>query len=108
MQEGPPISITDNAIVQTSHVTSEPPNYHHVDIYTTKEEDSEVRTRPFIHPVELRGEKGIPSKIDGLFDEGAMVNSICNTVFPTLQGTLGASIPFLKTLQMADGTRVPS
>jgi len=73
-----------------------------------KEEDSEVRIQPFIHPVELRGEKGIPSKINGLFDEGALVNSICNTVFPTLQNTLGALGPSLKTLRMADGKRVPS
>jgi hypothetical protein len=98
VREGPPISITDNAVVQTSHVTSEPSKYHCVDIYTTKEEDSEVRTRPFIHPVELRGKKGIPSRVDGLFDDGALINSICNKVFPTLQNTLGALTPSLKTL----------
>ena len=108
MREGPPISITDNAVVHTSHVTSEPPKYHDVDIYTTKEEDSEVRTRPFIHPVELRGEKRIPLKVDGLFDEGVMISLICNKVFPTLQNTLRALTPSLKTLQMADGTHVPS
>jgi hypothetical protein len=67
-------------------------------MYTTREEDSEVRTQPFIHPVELRGEKGIPLKIDGLFDEGALVNSICNTKFPSLQSTLGALTPSSKTL----------
>jgi hypothetical protein len=108
MQEGPPISITDNAIVQTSHVASEPSKYHDVETYTTEKEDSEVQTWPFIHPVELRGEKGIPSKVDGLFDEGAMVSSICNTVFPTLRGVLGALTPSLRTLRMADGTQVPS
>jgi len=98
MREGPPISITDNAIVHTSHVTSEPPKYHDVDIYATKEEDSEVRTRPFIHPVELRGKKRIPSMVDGLFDEGAMISLICNKVFPTLQNTLGTLTPSSKTL----------
>ena len=98
MREGPPVSITDNAVVLTSNVTSEPTNHHCVDVYTTKEENSEVKILPFIHPAELRGEKGIPSKVDGLFDEGALVNLICNSVFPKLQSTLGALGPSLKTL----------
>ena len=58
--------------------------------------------------MELKGEKGIPSSVDGLFDGGAMINSICNRVFPILQSTLGTLVPSMKTLRMADRTRVPS
>jgi hypothetical protein len=107
-QEGPSVGTTDNAVVHSSNVTSESSNHHCVDIYTMEEENLETRTLPFIHPVELKGEKGIPSSVDGLFDGGAMINSICNTVFPVLQSTLGALTPSMKTLRMADGTRVPS
>jgi hypothetical protein len=73
-----------------------------------EEETLETRTLPFIHPVELKGKKRIPSSVDGLFDGGVMINSICNIVFPVLQSTLGTLTPSIKTLQMADGTCVPS
>ena len=98
MQEGPSISTMDNAVVQTSNVTSEIPNHHCIDTYTMKEEDLEVKTQPFVHPVKLRGEKGVSTSVDRLFDEGALVNSICKTVYPTLQNVLGALTPSLKTL----------
>jgi hypothetical protein len=108
MQKGPSIDIMDNAIVQISHVLSESPIHQSVDVYTTNDEHSDIRTQPFIHPVELKGEKGIPVNVNGLFDNGALFNSICKTVFPALRNTLGALTPLSKTLQMADGTRVPS
>jgi len=56
--------------------------------------------------VELKGVKGTPTNVDGLFDEGALVNSICNQKFPSLQRTLGVLTPSSKILRMADGRRV--
>jgi hypothetical protein len=108
VREGPSVNITDNAVVQIFHVLSESPIHQSVDVYTTKDEHSDIRTLPFIHPVELKGEKGIPANVNGLFDDGALVNSICKTVFPVLRNTLGALTPSSKTSRMADGTRVPS
>ena len=77
-------------------------------MYATGEDELEVRTQPFVHPVQLGSERGAHTSVDGLFDGGAMVNSICNTVYPTLQNTLGMPSPSSKVLRMADGTRVPS
>ena len=51
---------------------------------------------------------GTVTNVDGLFDEGALVNSICNQIFPLLQHTLGALTPLSKILRMADGRRVSS
>ena len=73
-------------------------------------QDSELNTttHPFVHTVDLKGKKGVPVKIAGLFDDGALVNSICKTVFPSLRRTLGELSPSTKTLRMANGAHVPS
>jgi hypothetical protein len=71
-----------------------------------KEAPSSVR--PFIHTVELKGRRGITAAVKGLFDEGALVNSICNRTFTSLQGRLGDPTPSTKTLLMADGARISS
>jgi hypothetical protein len=76
-------------------------------LYTTGD-DTEATTQPFVHEVELKGKKGSKAKIKGLFDDGAMVNSICNKAFTALRNTLGALTTSRKTLRMADGTLVPS
>jgi hypothetical protein len=72
------------------------------------EVEVEVASKPFIHSVELKGKNGILNKIDGLFDDGAMVNSICKSAFSSLKDRLGATLPSSKTLRMADGAIVPS
>jgi len=73
-----------------------------------EESEPDVVTRPFIHAVELKGERKIPVKIKGLFDDGALVNAICKMTFPSLKRVLGEPTPSTRTLQMADGTHVPS
>jgi len=55
----------------------------------------------------LKGE-GAAVEVNGLFDDGAMVNSICNSTFTLLKDTLGELVPSRRTLRMADGTCVPS
>ena len=107
-QQGPSDSVTDNAVVETHLVPSQLPIDHCVDLYAVGRNDSELITRPFIHAVELKGAKGTVTNVDGLFDEGALVNSICNQIFPSLQCTLGALTPSLKILRMADGRRISS
>lgn len=113
MQESPSDTIMDTAVTNNraagvTHVTSEIANFQGVDQYTVGESYPDVVTRPFMHSIVLKGEKGIPLKIKGLFDDSAMVNSICNTVYPNLQKTLGSLIPSLKILRMANGSHVPS
>jgi len=106
VREDPSLRFTDNAVVEPC-VSIEVPNHHHVDLYTTRD-DTETTTQPFVHEVELKGEKESKAKVKGLFDDGAMVNGICNKVFTTLRSVLGALTPSQKTLRMADGTLVPS
>jgi len=77
-------------------------------LYNVGKSDPEAITKPFIHPVELQGKKGITSTIRGLFDEGALVNSICSKRFAPLQHTLGTPTPSSKILRMANGGRVSS
>ena len=83
----------------------EVPNHHDLDLYAVGEE-LETAMQPFVHEVELEDKKGIMSKIEGLFDDGAMVNSICKSTFAVLQNKLGPLTPSLKTLWMADGTHI--
>jgi hypothetical protein len=64
--------------------------------------------QPFIHAVELKGRKGIAASVEGLFDDGALVNSICNSTFALLRERLGNLTPSSKTLLMADGARISS
>ena len=83
-QAGPSSSITDNPVARVSNVISDSPNHHCVNLYASESDGLETTTRPFIHAVELKGKKGIAQSVKGLFDEGAMVNSICNRVFRVL------------------------
>jgi hypothetical protein len=46
--------------------------------------------------------------VKGLFNDGVLVNSICDSKFPSLQGHLGNPTPSTKTLLLADGASVPS
>ena len=96
IQEGPLNSIMDNAV--DTHVSSDVSINPCVDLYTVGKHDSEATTKPFIHPVELKGKKGIMSSIRGLFNKGALVNSICSKRFAPLQHTLGAPTPLSKIL----------
>jgi hypothetical protein len=88
MREDLSFRFTDNAVVEP-HVSNEVPNHHYIDLYTTGD-DTEATTQPFVHEVELKGKKGSKAKIKGLFNDGAMVNSICNKAFTALRNTLGA------------------
>jgi hypothetical protein len=76
MQGGSPSTFADNAVANVSHVSSQVGNDNLIDAYSVQESESDTATRPFIHPVELKGEKGISTKVPGLFDNGAMISSI--------------------------------
>jgi hypothetical protein len=61
-------------------------------LYTTGN-NTETTTQLFVHEVELKGEKGSKAKVEGLFDDSAMVNLICKTTFATLRSMLGTLTP---------------
>ena len=63
---------------------------------------------PFVHGVELSGPKGEIVRFRSVFDDGALVNAIDETLYLTLKGRLTALTPSEKILRMADGRRVPS
>ena len=67
-----------------------------------------MRTLPFTHMVQLKSNAGILTKIRGLFDDGALVNSLCKSTYKSLQTNLGRLTPSRQQLHMANGTVVPS
>ena len=66
------------------------------------------KTIPLTHMVGLGGEKGIITNIKGLFNNSAMVNSLCKSVYTSMQGSLGNLLPSSHTLCMVNGSRIPS
>jgi hypothetical protein len=63
---------------------------------------------PFVQRVELSGPKGEIVRFRSVFDDGALVNAIDETLYITLKSRLAALTPSEKILRMADGRRVPS
>jgi hypothetical protein len=83
-------------------------NNNCVDLYAVDGNASDTSVQPFVHAVKLKGKRGIGVDIDGLFDDGAMVNAICKHTFALLRDKLGELAPSRRTLRMADGTYIPS
>jgi len=111
MQEGPSkmnMDIIQNMpLVDPNHVSSSVWNDNCVSTYTVgHNKDHPTPVQPFIHTVELKGRRGITAVVEGLFDDGALVNSICNSTFASLWERLGNPTSSSKTLLMADGARV--
>ena len=65
------------------------------------------KTIPFTHMVGLKGERGIITNIKGLFDDGAMVNSLCKSIYTSMQSILGNLLPSSRTQRMANGSHIP-
>ena len=65
-------------------------------------------SNPFVHGVEIAGPKGEVVRFRSVFDDGALVNAIDETLYRTLEGRLTALTPSGKILRMADGRQVPS
>ena len=107
MKDGPPLSAMDNAVAENSHVTSSLSNNDCVDLCVGGTTSEKV-VHPFVHPVGLEGETGSVVEMDGLFDDGAMVNSLCKDKFEHAKEVLGKLTTSEKLLRMADGTIVPS
>ena len=110
MKKGPSnLILMDNTIIHTSPlVQSEIPNKNTSDLYIAEPVLSSKKTNLFTYMVRLRGKGGIVTNIKGLFDDGAMVNSICKTAYATIKDKLGNLHPSSQTLHMANGACVLS
>jgi hypothetical protein len=97
----------DNAVAENYHVASNSSNKDCVDLCVVGRISLEDPVHPFVHPVGLEGEAGSVEE-DGLFDDGAMVNSICKDRFLLIKDALGKLTTSEKSLRMADRTIVPS
>ena len=58
--------------------------------------------------MELAGPKGEIVRFRSVFDDGASVNAIDETLYQTLKGRLTALLPSGRILRMADGRKIPS
>lgn len=110
LTQGPSNLITTDRdiLLCVPHVTPGELNESVVNLYITEPTEKDKRTKPFTHMVGLKGEKGIMTNIRGLFDDGAMVNSLCKTAYSSMKDSLGNLLPSSRTLRMANGTCVPS
>jgi len=109
VQYGPPTNISHSNHLINHVVTPSQSKQDIVDLYTTGGKDGNATTtRPFIHQVGLQGTKGGYVYLKGLFDNGALVNAICSSIFKRLTHILGHLQPSTKTLRMADGSHVKS
>ena len=86
--------LTDNATVHMSPlVQSEIPNKNTSDLYIVEPVLNSKKTKPFSYMVRLKGKGEVVTNIKGLFDNGAMVNSICKTVYTAIKDKLGSLHP---------------
>ncbi|KAF8814736.1 hypothetical protein BYT27DRAFT_7010969, partial [Phlegmacium glaucopus] len=65
-------------------------------------------SKPFVHGVELAGPKGEIVRFRSVFDDGALVNAIDETMYQASKGRLSTPKPSGRVLRMADGRLVPS
>ena len=62
-------------------IAREPTEFEIVDLYSVGYEQKKKATLPFIHMLSLEGPKGEVVRIRGLFNNGALVNAMCSSVF---------------------------
>ena len=89
-------------------IACEPTEFEIVDLYSVGYEQKKKATLPFIHMLSLEGPKGEVVRIRGLFDDGALVNAMCSSVFEKVKKRLGRGIPSKRQLRMANGSVIPS
>ena len=71
---------------------------------------SEDRTteRPFVHEVQLLGPKGEIVRVRAVFDDGAMICTMCSQIYKKVRHRLQGWKPSKRVLRMANGVLVKS
>ena len=95
-------------ISDTHCMYNETENSNVFDLYKVGGLKAGEASNPFVHGVELAGPKGEVVRFRSVFDDGALVNAIDETVYRMLEGRLTALSPSKRILRMADGRHVPS
>ncbi|KAI6020903.1 hypothetical protein BKA83DRAFT_116441, partial [Pisolithus microcarpus] len=94
------------------HVSGDENSYA-FDIYTTTAQTGDTKTLkrkavPFVHNIAVKSTNGELVRVRALFDDGAMVNAMCTTVFDTIKHRLRGWTTNCQTLRMANGTIIPA
>ena len=95
-------------IPDTDNMYSTAQNPNVFDLYEVGTLQQGEVSLPFVHGVELSGPKGEIVRFRSVFDDGALVNAIDETLYLALKNRLSALTPSGRILRMADGRRVPS
>ena len=66
-----------------------------------KAKDSDIM--PFIHTIKIEGPQGEVVRVQGLFDEGGLINTMCLTIFEKVKKWLGPGTVSKLKLRMANG-----
>ena len=101
----------DNPIIPTEQthlacISSKPDEFNIIDLYAVGHAQKEKDTLPFIHMIHLKGLKGKAAYIQGLFDDGTLVNVMCSSIFDKIKLSLGVNSK--QQLRMENGSIVPS
>ena len=102
------LPVDDVVIPDTKIMYNKADNNNVFDLYKVGDLKGNGESLPFVHGVEIAGPKGEIVRFRSVFDDGASVNAIDETVYQTLKNRLTALTPSGKILRMADGRRVPS
>ncbi|KAG1738816.1 uncharacterized protein EDB91DRAFT_1248976 [Suillus paluster] len=85
-----------------------------VDLYsvghltTTKDQLDGKEAAPFMHHISLEGPQGEAVRIRGLFDDGAMISTMCTSIYDKVKHRLGNWSQSTRKLQMANRNIVNS
>ena len=99
---------TEVAVISDTNMYTKAENSNIFDLYEVGELKEEETSDPFVHGVELAGPKGEIVRFRSVFDDGASVNAIDETLYQTLRSRLTALISSKRILRMADGRLIPS
>ena len=97
-RRGGALPANEVVIPDTSSMYNKTMNSNIFDLYKVGNLREEDRSLAFVHRVELAGLKGEVVRFRSMFDDGASVNAIDETLYQTLKGRLTALTPSQKIL----------
>ena len=89
-RRGGALPVDEVVIPDMSSMYNETTNSNIFDLYEVGNLREEDGSLPFVHGVELAGPKGEVVRFRSVFDDGASVNAIDETLYQTLKGRLTA------------------
>ena len=93
---------------QASCISSNSNECEITDLYTVGYKAKEAHITPFIHTIKIEGPQGEVVRIRGLFNKGALVNTMSSTVFEKVKMRLGPGTVSNQKLRMENGFVITS